>query len=43
MLRGVLTPEMRAGSGAFGPEVPVAADAPPYERLAGFLGRQPVR
>jgi uncharacterized protein (TIGR03086 family) len=43
ILRGVLTPEMRAGSDAFGPEVPVAGDAPPYERLAGFLGRQPAR
>jgi uncharacterized protein (TIGR03086 family) len=41
LLRERLTPEMRASSTAFGPEVPVAADAPAYERLAGFLGRQP--
>ena len=26
---------------SFGPEVPVAADAPPYVRLAAFAGRQP--
>jgi len=36
-----LTPEARAGSTAFGPEVAVGSDAPPYERLAGFLGRHP--
>ena len=42
-LRERLTPEMRAGSTAFGEEVPVATDAPAYERLAGFLGRRPLR
>ncbi len=40
-LRERLTPEARANSTAFGPEIPVADDAPPYLRLAGFLGRRP--
>ena len=30
----------RGPGGPFGPEVPVAADADPYTRLAGFVGRQ---
>jgi uncharacterized protein (TIGR03086 family) len=34
-----LTPENRGE--AFGPEVPVADDAPIYERLAAFAGRDP--
>ncbi len=42
VLRTVLTAERRAGSDAFGPEVPVSPDAPAYLRLAGFLGRQPL-
>lgn len=36
-----LTPAARAGSTAFAAEVPVPAGAPPYDRLAGFLGRNP--
>ena len=40
-MRVRLTPAARAGNTAFGPEVPVAAGAPAYDRLAGFLGRQP--
>jgi uncharacterized protein (TIGR03086 family) len=36
-----ITDEIRAGRGAFGPIVPVADDAPPTDRLVGFLGRQP--
>jgi hypothetical protein len=34
-----LTDENR--DGAFDPEVPAAADASPYERLAAFAGRHP--
>ncbi|MGD0834276.1 MAG: TIGR03086 family metal-binding protein [Candidatus Dormibacteria bacterium] len=41
VLRAALKPEMRSST-SFGPEMPVAPDAPPYERLAGFLGRQPL-
>jgi uncharacterized protein (TIGR03086 family) len=39
-----LKPQFRgdeASGHAFGPEVPVADDAPLYDRLAGFFGRQP--
>ena len=39
-----LTPEFRgdeASGKAFGPEVPVPADAPLADRLAGFFGRDP--
>ncbi|HZP30160.1 MAG TPA: TIGR03086 family metal-binding protein [Acidimicrobiia bacterium] len=36
----MMKPEFRGGP-AFGPEVPVAADAPAYDRLAGFAGRTP--
>jgi uncharacterized protein (TIGR03086 family) len=41
--RGTLKPEWRGegGSGAFGAEVAVAEDAPVYDRLAGWFGRDP--
>jgi uncharacterized protein (TIGR03086 family) len=38
----MLPAEMRGGEVPFGVVVPVAADAPAYDRLAGFMGRQPV-
>lgn len=38
-MRGGLTDDRRGG--AFGAEVPVADDAPAYERLAAFSGRTP--
>ncbi len=41
LVRVRLTPEARAANTPFGPEVPVPADAPADDRLAGFLGRQP--
>lgn len=37
--RGMLRPEYRGR--AFGPEVPVPAGAPAYDRLAGWFGRDP--
>ncbi|WBP85372.1 TIGR03086 family metal-binding protein [Kitasatospora cathayae] len=42
--RGALRPEYRgdeADQHAFGPEVPAPADAPAYDRLAAFFGRDP--
>jgi uncharacterized protein (TIGR03086 family) len=36
-----LKPEYRGGAGAFGHEVPVSAEAPAYDRVAGFFGRDP--
>jgi len=42
--RESLKPEFRGDEDSgrsFGPEVPVAADAPLYDRLAGFFGRNP--
>ena len=42
--RTALRPEFRGDEGSgksFGPEVPVPADAPIYDRLAGFFGRNP--
>jgi uncharacterized protein (TIGR03086 family) len=39
--RRMLRPEFRGPDRAFGPEVPVSADAPAYQRLAGWFGRDP--
>jgi uncharacterized protein (TIGR03086 family) len=39
--RKMLRPEFRGPDKAFGHEVPVDSDAPPYERLAGWFGRDP--
>ncbi|WP_433204224.1 TIGR03086 family metal-binding protein [Nocardia sp. CA-107356] len=39
--RNMLRPEFRGPDKAFAVEVPVAADAPAYERLAGWFGRDP--
>ena len=38
---GMLRPEFRGPGKAFGVEVPVAEDAPVYDRLAGWFGRDP--
>ena len=37
----MLRPEFRGPGKAFGLEVPVSPDAPAYERLAGWFGRDP--
>ncbi|WP_203236833.1 TIGR03086 family metal-binding protein [Nocardia panacis] len=39
--RTALLPEYRGAGMGFGPEVPVAADAPVYDRLAAWFGRNP--
>lgn len=39
--RRMLRPEFRGPDGAFGAEVPVPADEPAYDRLAGWFGRDP--
>jgi uncharacterized protein (TIGR03086 family) len=39
--RQMLQPQFRGEGKAFGEEVPVPADAPAYERLAGWFGRDP--
>jgi uncharacterized protein (TIGR03086 family) len=36
-----VTPDRRGPGKPYGPEAPVAADAPLQDRLAAFLGRQP--
>ena len=43
--RAMLTPQWRGagGNNAFGDEVAVPADAPVYDRLAGWFGRDPSR
>ena len=43
-IQGALLPQFRGPEvegNAFGPEVPVAEDAPVYDRLAAFAGRDP--
>jgi hypothetical protein len=39
--RGMLRPEFRGPDRGFGAEIPVPADAPVYDRLAGWFGRDP--
>ena len=39
--RRMLQPQIRGEGKAFGEEVPVPEDAPAYERLAGWFGRDP--
>jgi len=39
--RGMLRPEFRGPGKAFDAEVPVSQDAPAYDRLAGWFGRDP--
>jgi len=39
--RQMLRPEFRGPDKAFGVEVPVPDDAPVYDRLAGWFGRDP--
>ena len=40
--RGIVRPDFRNEAGdPFRPEVAVAGDAPGFDRLAGYLGRQP--
>jgi len=41
MVRQYVPAEERGGHIPFGPVVPVAADAPPYDQLAGWQGRRP--
>jgi uncharacterized protein (TIGR03086 family) len=43
-MRGTMAPQFRGTEEegkAFGPEVPIADDAPAYDRLAAFAGRRP--
>jgi uncharacterized protein (TIGR03086 family) len=39
--RRLLKPEYRGADRGFGLEIPVASDAPSYDRLAGWFGRNP--
>ncbi|MCC6314132.1 MAG: TIGR03086 family protein [Thermomicrobiales bacterium] len=41
MGKAMMKPEFRQAGGAFGPEVPIANDAPVCDRLAAFYGRRP--
>lgn len=41
LARVAAQPDAYVGSGRFGPPVPVAEDAEPFERLVGRLGRDP--
>jgi uncharacterized protein (TIGR03086 family) len=41
MARRFVPADPRGGEVPFAPVVPVADDAPPYERLAGWMGRDP--
>jgi uncharacterized protein (TIGR03086 family) len=41
LARQRVTPDRRGPGKPYGPEVPCASDAPPQDRLAAFLGRQP--
>ena len=41
MVRQYVPAEQRGGHIPFGPVVPVAADALPYDQLAGWQGRRP--
>jgi uncharacterized protein (TIGR03086 family) len=42
VVRVMVPADVRGGEMPFEPVVPVATDAPAYDRLAGFLGRTPV-
>ncbi|WP_427007144.1 TIGR03086 family metal-binding protein [Pseudarthrobacter sp. H2] len=39
--RGMLRPEFRGPGKVFGVEIPVPAESPAYDRLAGWFGRDP--
>ncbi|HEY3559288.1 MAG TPA: hypothetical protein VGL05_17575 [Kribbella sp.] len=41
MVQRFVPAEQRGGHVPFGPVVPVADDASPYDRLAAWQGRQP--
>lgn len=41
MIQGMLPAAARGATRSFAGEVPVPTNAPPYDRLAGYLGRQP--
>ncbi|MDQ3756354.1 MAG: TIGR03086 family metal-binding protein [Actinomycetota bacterium] len=41
LVKGNVGEELRQPGGPFGPEVPCADDAAPFDRLVAYLGRQP--